>query len=57
MTADELQEEIRFRQVVYHSYGFQLEWKRMKEGIANIENVWLRFKSNLFSYLKNLESE
>ncbi|QII12392.1 hypothetical protein KsCSTR_30130 [Candidatus Kuenenia stuttgartiensis] len=29
----------------------------MKEGIANIENVWVRFKSNLFNYLKNLESE
>jgi hypothetical protein len=45
----------RFRHVVYHSYGFQLEWERMKEGVANIENVWVRFKANLFSYLKNLE--
>ncbi len=25
MTSDELQEEIRFRHVVYHSYGFQFE--------------------------------
>ena len=44
----------RFRHVVYHSYGFQLEWGRMKEGIVNIENVWMRFKANLFNYLKNL---
>ena len=41
-----------FRHVVYHSYGFQLEWERMKEGIENIENVWVRFKTNLFNYLK-----
>lgn len=47
----------RFRHVVYHGYGFQLEWDRMKEGIANIGNVWVRFKSNLFNYLKNLKSE
>lgn len=47
----------RFRHVVYHSYGFQLEWERMKEGIANIENVWVRFKPNLFNYLKSLKSE
>ncbi len=46
-----------FRHVVYHSYGFQLEWDRMKEGIATIENVWARFKSNLFKYLKSLKSE
>lgn len=47
----------KFRHVVYHSYGFQLEWERMKEGIATIENVWARFKANLFNYLKNLKSE
>lgn len=47
----------RFRHVVYHSYGFQLEWERMKEGIVNIENVWVRFKTNLFNYLKKLKSE
>lgn len=47
----------RFRHVVYHSYGFQLEWERMKDGIVNIENVWVRFKTNLFNYLKNLKSE
>lgn len=47
----------RFRHVVYHSYGFQLEWERMKEGISNIENVWVKFKTNLFNYLKNLKSE
>lgn len=47
----------KFRHVVYHSYGFKIQWERMKEGIANIENVWARFKANLFDYLKNLESE
>lgn len=27
----------RFRHVVYHSYSFQLEWDRMKEGIEKVE--------------------
>ena len=44
----------RFRHVVYHSYGFQLEWGRMNEGIVKIENVWMSFKTNLFNYLKNI---
>lgn len=47
----------RFRHVVYHSYGFQLEWERMKEGITNISDIWARFKANLFDYLKTIPPE
>lgn len=46
----------RFRHVVYHSYGFQLNWSRMQEGIANVEDIFLRFKSKLSDYLQTLES-
>lgn len=46
----------RFRHVVYHSYGFQLEWDRMKEGMENIEDVFARFKANLFNFLQGLKS-
>jgi hypothetical protein len=45
----------KFRHVVYHGYGFQLEWDRMKEGTENIDNVFHQFKTNLLNYLKTLE--
>lgn len=42
----------QFRHVVYHSYGFQLEWERMKEGIEKVEEIFVRFKTNLLKYLQ-----
>lgn len=47
----------RFRHVVFHSYGFQLEWERMREGIEKAEDVFAKFKANLFHYLQNLKSD
>ena len=44
----------KFRHVVYHGYGFQLDWNRMKEGIEKVDNVYLRFKTNLLAYLQPL---
>lgn len=44
----------KFRHVVYHGYGFQLDWERMKEGIGSIEAVYQRFKARLLVYLKTL---
>ena len=46
----------KFRHVVHHGYVFQLEWNHMAEGIASLEDVFLRFKSRLFDYLRTLES-
>jgi len=47
----------KFRHVVHHGYGFQLDWDRMQEGIANIKDVFLRFKSKLSGYLQTLEKQ
>ena len=44
----------RFRHVVHHGYSFQLEWNRMAEGIASVEGVFLRLKSELSNYLSTL---
>lgn len=46
----------KFRHVVYHGYGFQLDWERMTEGIENAEPVFLRFKANLNMFLITLDS-
>lgn len=45
----------RFRHVAFHSYGFQLEWSRMAEGVANIDNVFAQFKVKLADYLRMME--
>lgn len=47
----------KFRHVVYHGYGFQLDWDRMKEGLSNIDDVFLQFKTKLLSYLQTLKTE
>lgn len=46
----------RFRHVVFHSYGFQLEWDRMKEGIEKAEDVFAKLRANLLNYLQSLKS-
>ncbi len=47
----------KFRHVVYHGYGFELDWDRMREGIQKIEDVYLKFKANLLRYLESLQKK
>ncbi|MEW6215112.1 MAG: hypothetical protein AB1478_07930 [Nitrospirota bacterium] len=47
----------KFRHVVFHGYGFQLDWERMKEGMGNIEEVFQRFRGNLLKYLQTLKEK
>lgn len=44
----------KFRHVVYHGYGFQVDWNRMREGMENIDNVFFRFRAKLMDYLRTL---
>jgi hypothetical protein len=45
----------KFRHIMYHGYGFQLDWDRMKDGIENIDSIFQQFKTSLLNYLKTLE--
>lgn len=45
----------RFRHVAFHSYGFQLEWGRMAEGVTNVEDVFEQLNSSLSDYLQTLQ--
>lgn len=45
----------RFRHVAFHGYGFQLEWERMAEGVARIQNVFSQFKSSLSDYMESIK--
>ncbi len=44
----------RFRHIAFHGYGFQLDWTRMSEGIANVHHVFSLIKVSLANYLQNL---
>lgn len=44
----------KFRHVVLHGYGFQLDWVRMIEGIENVNDVYLHFKVILEKCLESL---
>lgn len=53
--ASEMSPYRKFRHIVYHGYGFQLDWSRMQEGMENADNVFLKFKSSLSNYLQMLK--
>jgi hypothetical protein len=44
----------RFRHVVFHSYGFQLDWDRMAEGVANVQDTFSQLRAALSSYLATI---
>ena len=44
----------RFRHVAFHSYGFQLDWERMVEGVEQIEDVFRQIKKSLSNYLGSI---
>lgn len=44
----------KFRHVVYHGYGFQFDWSRMKDGLGTVEGVYCRFSSAVTEYVTKL---
>jgi len=46
----------RFRHVALHGYGFQLDWSRMAEGVANAQDVFSRLKATLSDYLETISA-
>ena len=48
-----LEEYLKFRHFVRHSYGFQLEWERM-EGLTNgINTLWEAIKKDINIFIEN----
>ena len=44
----------RFRHVFHHSYSFELEWERMKEGIERAPHLFVSFKEKVLEYSQGL---
>lgn len=47
----------KFRHVFFHGYGFYMEWDRMRDGIATVDEVFMRFKTKLQEFLQTLEPD
>ena len=39
---------------VHHGYGFQLEWKRMRDGLAVIEEVHSRVRLAIMGFIEEI---
>ena len=48
-----LEEYLKFRHFIGHTYGFQLEWIRMEYLITHIKTIWQTIKESIDSFLEN----
>jgi hypothetical protein len=46
----------KFRHVVHHGYGFQIEWGRMVEGLERVADVFDRFRDAVAAYAATLKT-
>ncbi len=45
----------KFRHVVYHGYGFQIDWDRMITGLESIDSLFDELESALKSFLASVK--
>jgi hypothetical protein len=50
---DKLDDNLRFRHLVRHLYGFNLEWSHMKDKLFNMETVWKDVKEDFNIFIAN----
>ena len=48
-----LEEYLKLRHFIRHSYGFQLEWSRIENLMNNINKFWEIVKDNLTEFMKD----
>ncbi len=53
--AVELSQFRKFRHVVLHSYGFQIDWERMREGVFKIDSVFKHLYESLENFLDSID--
>ena len=44
----------KFRHVVFHGYGFQLDWVQDEIGIDEVEDIFSRFRKEIEAYLQRV---
>jgi hypothetical protein len=48
-----LDEYLKFRHFVRHSYGFQLDWERMEDLVSGINDIWNKVKRDINAFIGN----
>jgi len=48
---DSLKDYLMFRHLVRHLYGFQLEWRQMKDKLFNMDTVWKDVKEDINTFI------
>jgi hypothetical protein len=48
-----LEEYLKFRHFIRHSYGYRLEWERMEDLINGINNNWQKIKEDINIFIVN----
>jgi len=46
-----------FRHLFFHTYGFQLDWQRMRAGAEQIEDIFQDIRNAVLSFLDSLNQE
>jgi len=49
-----IEEYMKFRHFVRHTYGFQLEWDRMEDLMMGIYDFWKKIKANINNFMEQL---
>ena len=47
-----LEEYLKFRHFVRHSYGFQLDWERMEDLVMGINTIWDKVKNDINAFVE-----
>lgn len=48
---DKVIEYLAFRHFIRHAYGFQIDWKKMKHLIVELESIWDHIKEDIKLFL------
>ena len=52
-----LEEYMKFRHFVRHTYGYKLKWDQMEDLIIGINDFWNNIKENIINFMENSELE
>ena len=52
---ERLEEYMKFRHFVRHTYGYKIKWDQMEDLIIGINDFWNNIKGNIINFMENSE--
>ena len=50
---EQFAEYLSFRHYFRHSYGYEIDWNRLKPLINGVEESWKALKEDIYTFIKN----